>query len=278
VSEAGFCLSPGALGAMVKKRVMLDNQADHALRPRSVMCGIAGFVLCEGRATVSAVRAMCDQIRHRGPDDEGIYTDRGCGLGMRRLSIIDLSTGHQPIANEDGSMWVVFNGEIYNYQELRGSLHSQGHQFTTNSDTETLVHLHEEFGVDGIPKLRGMFAYAIWDSRRRRLFLVRDRFGKKPLYYSVRREGLFFGSELKCLYPVGLPFDLDEQALRLYFQFSYIPDPLTPYKEVRKLPAGGWLSYDQDGTVRQGLYWKLPEPAHKASPAMDENASLQRVR
>jgi asparagine synthase (glutamine-hydrolysing) len=221
---------------------------------------------------------MCDQIRHRGPDDEGIYVDRGCGLGMRRLSIIDLSTGHQPISNEDGSAWVVFNGEIYNYQSLRDSLLSEGHRFTTHSDTETIVHLYEQCGLAGICRLRGMFAYAIWDTRRRQLLLVRDRFGKKPLYYSVLSRGLFFGSELKCLYPVGVPLEIDEQAIRLYFQLSYIPDPLSPYKTVRKLSPGGWLLYDCDGTLRQGLYWEMPKPGMQPPNSMDEDGAATRVR
>src|SRR5262252_6509508 len=141
------------------------------------MCGIAGFVLRDQRAEVAAVRAMCDQIRHRGPDDEGFHVDGGCALGMRRLSIIDLASGHQPIANEDRSVWVVFNGEIYNYQELRDSLEKRGHRFQTTTDTETLVHLYEEEGEAGVARLRGMFAYALWDAPRRKLFLARDRFG-----------------------------------------------------------------------------------------------------
>jgi asparagine synthase (glutamine-hydrolysing) len=242
------------------------------------MCGIAGFVLRDGKAELSAVRAMCDQIRHRGPDDEGIYVDGGCGIGMRRLSIIDLSTGHQPISNEDRSNWIVFNGEIYNYQSLRESLISQGHQFTTHSDTETLIHLHEQYGIDGISQLRGMFAYAIWDAGRRQITLVRDRFGKKPLYFSILPSGLYFGSELKCLYPMGIPLELDQEALRLYFQFSYIPDPLSPYKAVRKLPPGGWLTYDVHGNVRQGTYWKLPEPVIEPAAGMTEAAAADRVR
>ena len=242
------------------------------------MCGIAGFVLRDGRAEASAVRAMCDQIRHRGPDDEGIYLDRDCGIGARRLSIIDLGTGHQPISNEDGSAWVVFNGEIYNYQSLRDSLTSDGHRFATHSDTETLIHLYEQYGVDGIPRLRGMFAYAIWDARRKQMLLVRDRFGKKPLYYSILPKGLFFGSELKCFYPVEVPLEIDDQALRLYFQFSYIPDPLTPYKAIRKLPPGGWLVYDSDGTVREGRYWKVPEAATEIQPGMTEESAATRVR
>ena len=189
------------------------------------MCGIAGFLLRNGEAQVADVRAMTDVIRHRGPDDEGIYTDGPCGIGMRRLSIIDLSTGHQPISNEDGSVWVVFNGEIYNYQELRQDLIRQGHQFRTNSDTETLVHLYEEEGTEGLQRLRGMFAYCIWDARKRSILLVRDRFGKKPLYYANTPAGLFFASELKCLRVAGVPLELNNDALRLYFQFGYIADP-----------------------------------------------------
>jgi len=225
------------------------------------MCGIAGFYLREGRASLQAVRAMCDRIRHRGPDDEGYHVEGGCAIGMRRLSIVDLSTGHQPMANEDESVWVVFNGEIYNYQELRRDLLARGHRFATNSDTETLVHLYEERGVEGLQRLRGMFAYAVWDARLGRIFLARDRFGKKPLYYAVLPEGLYFGSELKCLRAAGVPSDIDAEALRLYFQFTYIPEPWSCFKAVRKLPAGSWLTYDADGTVRQGRYWQFPAPA-----------------
>src|SRR5580700_4027032 len=148
------------------------------------MCGIAGYLPKSGVPDPSVIRAMCAAMRHRGPDDEGIHTERNCGIGMRRLSIIDLSTGHQPMSNEDQTVWVVFNGEIYNYQGLRDRLRGRGHRFTTNSDTETLVHLHEEEGVAGIPHLRGMFAYAIWDRGKQTLTLARDGFGKKPLYYA----------------------------------------------------------------------------------------------
>src|SRR5207245_6615181 len=138
------------------------------------MCGIVGFVRRDGMASIPTLRAMCDLIRHRGPDDEGFHVDGGCGLGMRRLSIIDLSAGHQPIANEDQSVWVVFNGEIYNFVELRERLCGQGHRFETRSDTEVLVHLYEQEGPAGLARLRGMFAFAIWDARERRLLLARD--------------------------------------------------------------------------------------------------------
>ena len=224
------------------------------------MCGIAGFYLRDGQASLSTVRAMCDQIRHRGPDDEGYHVEGGCAIGMRRLSIIDLSTGHQPMANEDESVWVVFNGEIYNYRELRSDLLARGHRFVTNSDTETLVHLYEEQGADGLRRLRGMFAYAIWDARRRRVFLARDRFGKKPLYYAVLPHGIYFGSELKCLQVAGVPSEIDAEALRLFFHFTYIPEPWSCFRAVRKLPPGSWLTYDADGTVRQGRYWRFPTP------------------
>ena len=230
------------------------------------MCGIAGQLLRERKAELADIRSMCDQIRHRGPDDEGYHLDGGCGLGMRRLSIIDLSTGHQPISNEDGTVWVVFNGEIYNYRELRADLIRAGHRFSTNSDTETLVHLYEEEGTAGIAKLRGMFAYAIWDSRDRSLLLVRDRFGKKPLYFATLPEGLYFGSELKCLRAAGVPLDIDREALQLYFQFNYIPDPWSPYQGIRKLAPGGWLRYHANGEIEEGRYWKLPAPAEQAPP------------
>jgi asparagine synthase (glutamine-hydrolysing) len=223
------------------------------------MCGIAGFLLRDGEAQAAAVRAMCDRIRHRGPDDEGVYASGPCGIGMRRLSIIDLSSGHQPISNEDGSVWVVFNGEIYNYQGLRQQLIRKGHRFDTNSDTETLVHLYEDRGAEGIAELRGMFAFCIWDARRRKILLARDRFGKKPLYYAALPQGLYFASELKCLRTAGVPTEVDEESLRFYFQFGYIPDPFSPFRAIRKLMPGCWLEYGADGSMRQGRYWKLPE-------------------
>lgn len=231
------------------------------------MCGIAGYVERNQRAEYARVKEMCDQIRHRGPDDEGFHVEGGCAIGMRRLSIIDLNTGHQPISNEDGTIWVVFNGEIYNYQELRDWLRQRGHVFRTNSDTEALVHLYEEEGVAGIARLRGMFGYCIWDARRGRIMLARDRFGKKPLYYSQTAAGLSFGSELKCLTLHGPPRDIDTEALKLYFQFNYIPDPWTAFRDVRKLEPGGWLTYELGtGQMEQGRYWRLPAPAAEAPP------------
>ena len=242
------------------------------------MCGIAGFFLREGQASLATVRGMCDQIRHRGPDDEGYHVDGGCAIGMRRLSIIDLSTGHQPMANEDRSVWVVFNGEIYNYQDLRRDLLTRGHRFQTNSDTETLVHLYEEEGAGGLRRLRGMFAYAVWDARRKRLFLARDRFGKKPLYYAIRPDGIYFGSALKCLRAAGVPAEIDSEALRFFFQFTYIPEPMSSLRGVRKLPAGSWLAYDADGTAREGRYWQFPAPVAGTPPDFSEADTCARLR
>ncbi len=241
------------------------------------MCGIAGFFTPHRPAGTGAVQAMCDPIRHRGPDDAGYYADGGCGIGMRRLSIIDLNTGHQPISNEDGTIWIVFNGEVYNYQELRADLAARGHRFTTQTDTEALVHLYEEYGPAGIARTRGMFAYAIWDSRRRQLLLARDRFGKKPLYYAVLPDGLWFGSELKCLRAAGVPMDLDPDAFRLYFRLNYIPDPLSPFQQVKKLPPGTWLTYNADGRIETGRYWTLPPPTADA-PVRDPEALYGKIR
>ena len=242
------------------------------------MCGIAGFFLRDRTAEASVVHAMCAQMKHRGPDDEGVYTDGGCGIGMRRLSIIDLSTGHQPISNEDGTVWVVFNGEIYDYARLRSDLIEKGHRFKTHSDTETLLHLYEEEGVEGIAKLRGMFAYAIWDSRKQELLLVRDRFGKKPLYYAILENGIYFASELGCLKATGIPMEMDDEAIRLYFQFGYVPDPWSAYRSVRKLPAGGWLTYRADGRTKQGLYWKMPAPRETPPPGLTPEIARKRIR
>lgn len=242
------------------------------------MCGIAGFVLPNAAAQLPTLAKMCGQIRHRGPDDEGFHIDGGCAIGMRRLSIIDLQTGHQPISNEDGTIWVVFNGEIYNYEAIRQRLVTQGHRFQTASDTETLVHLYEQEGVDGLHRLRGMFAFAIWDSRKRRLFLARDRFGKKPLYYARLPEGdFYFASEVKALRVAGIPLAIDRDALKLYFQFNYIPDPYTAFAGIRRLPAGSWLTYGMDGALRQDRYWRLPPPA--SGPAVaGEQQLCDRVR
>ena len=241
------------------------------------MCGIAGFYTRNRPAELADIRAMCDAIVHRGPDDEGVRVEAGCAIGMRRLSIIDLSTGHQPISNEDGTVWIVFNGEIYNYQDLRTVLIAKGHRFTTNSDTETIIHLYEEEGPAGIAKLRGMFGLAIWDSRDRTVFVTRDRFGKKPIYYSKNNEGFFFASELKSLRVHDLDWTIDEDAFRLYFQFTYIPEPMTPFKNVRKLMPGCWMRYHADGKLEEGRYWTLPRPEERRGIA-DAGNVAKKVR
>src|ERR1700736_2923708 len=167
----------------------------------TLMCGICGKFLFDPEASVSpvALKAMADTIRHRGPDDEGFYISGPIGLGFRRLSIIDLSGGHQPLSNEDGTIWIIFNGEIYNYQELRQYLINKGHVFKTRTDTEVIVHLYEELGEACVERLRGMFAFAIWDARSKSLFLARDRVGIKPLYYSQSRNSVAFASEIKAI-------------------------------------------------------------------------------
>src|SRR5262245_50056464 len=164
------------------------------------MCGIAGIIRWDGAPVAEdELRSMCRSMTHRGPDEDGYYFDAGIGLGMRRLSIIDVEGGQQPVSNEDRTIWAVFNGEIYNYQELRRQLEKRGHVFRTSSDTETIVHLYEDLGVQCVDRLRGMFAIAIWDTRRRHLMLARDRLGIKPLYYTERDGELVFASELKSI-------------------------------------------------------------------------------
>jgi asparagine synthase (glutamine-hydrolysing) len=224
------------------------------------MCGIAGIVSTEpgAKQDVQTVRSMCDAITHRGPDDEGFYVKDGAGLGMRRLSIIDITGGHQPIHNEEQNIWVVFNGEIYNFPELRHGLEARGHRFYTRSDTEVIVHLYEELGADCVRQLRGMFAIALWDERCKKLLLARDRLGKKPLHYALEKERLLFGSEIKSLLAAapGLA-DVDNEALLSYFQFGYIPDPLTAFQKIRKLPPGHLLEFEA-GKILLRSYWDLP--------------------
>ncbi len=200
---------------------------------------------------------MCQTIVHRGPDDEGIYAHGPVGLGMRRLSIIDLSGGRQPIHNEDKSVWVVFNGEIYNFPELRRELESRGHQFYTHSDTEVIVHLYEEMGSDCVKKLRGMFAIALYDERKNSLLLARDRLGKKPLHYALHNGRLLFGSEIKTLLAVAPQLaDVNLEGLLQYFYFAYIPDPFTAFRGIHKLPPGHLLEY-AGGEIKIRQFWDV---------------------
>lgn len=225
------------------------------------MCGIAGIVGNERSyvADVADISRMCQTIAHRGPDDEGIHVEGRVGLGMRRLSIIDLSTGRQPIHNEDRTVWIVFNGEIYNFLELRARLEARGHRFYTNSDTEVIVHLYEDHGSDCVNQLRGMFAFALWDEGRQRLLLARDRFGKKPLHYALHGGRFLFGSEIKALL-AGEPnlADIDLDGLVNFFYFGYIPDPLTAFRRIHKLPPGHLLEF-ANGRISLRRYWKLPD-------------------
>jgi len=226
------------------------------------MCGIAGQLNLDGRNVSPAARAsaaaMCDALYHRGPDDAGLIASGPLVMGMRRLAIIDLAGGKQPISNEDGSVSVVCNGEIYNYRELAARLRARGHLFRTGSDVEVLVHLYEEHGVDFVRYLRGMFAFALWDQRSRRLVLGRDRLGIKPLHFAVDGRRLMFASELKGLIAGGVKRELNFEALHHYLTLSYVPAPHTIYAGVQKLLPGHVLVAEA-GRVRLERYWRLEQ-------------------
>src|SRR6266487_2104960 len=223
------------------------------------MCGIAGFIdaQCSYDAAVQLIDRMCKVIRHRGPDDQGVWVGDGMAVGMRRLSIIDLAGGHQPIFNEDQSVLVVFNGEIYNYRELRHLLEERGHHFQTTSDTEAIVHAYEEYGDDCVKQLRGMFTFAIWDRKRQRLLAARDRFGKKPLNYYWDGQRLIFGSEIKSLLEAAIPREINHLALDEYLTYLCVPAPNTLFNGIFKLPAAHILVYE-DGQISTRRYWELP--------------------
>lgn len=223
------------------------------------MCGIAGYITRDGeRASVDEVRQMTDTIVHRGPDEEGVFAKNNVGLGMRRLSIIDLSGGSQPIYNEDRSVVIVFNGEIYNFPELRKELEARGHSFYTHTDTEVIVHLYEELGADCISKLRGMFAIALYDENRKTLLLARDRLGKKPLYYAISEGRLYFGSEIKTILAVAPQLaEVDSEGVLQYFYYGYIPDPYSAFQQIRKLPSGH-LGEFKNGAIKIRQYWDVP--------------------
>jgi asparagine synthase (glutamine-hydrolysing) len=218
------------------------------------------------------IERMCAAQEHRGPDSRGVHTEPGVGLGIQRLRIIDLATGDQPIFNEEGDVVVVLNGEIYNFRELRGELESRGHRFRTKSDTEVIVHLYEELGPGCVRRLHGMFGLAIWDRRRRRLLLARDRAGKKPLFYSARGGTLSFASELPALLADDeIPRELDAHALDAYFAYRYVPAPLCAFAAVRKLPPAHTLVFDDDGIVVE-RYWAL-DYSRECQLADDEAAA-----
>jgi asparagine synthase (glutamine-hydrolysing) len=226
------------------------------------MCGICGKMFFDNteRVTPEVIRKMANAIKHRGPDDEGTYIAKNVGLGHTRLSIIDLNTGKQPISNEDETVWVVFNGEIYNYRELRRDLLSRGHVFKTATDTEVLVHLYEEYKEDFVTKLRGMFAFAIWDNKLRKLMLARDRVGIKPLYYCVSEKALVFASEIKAiLNDSDVPKDIDYSGLYTALAFYYMPGVGTLLKNIKKLSPGHCLVVEK-GKVTTKEYWDLIFP------------------
>ena len=224
------------------------------------MCGICGKLYFDPTRAIEPqdLRRMAGTLAHRGPDGEGVWTSRNVGLGHRRLAIIDLrSVAGQPMSNEDGMGWITFNGEIYNFHELRQELETKGHLFRTESDTEVIVHAYEEYGRDCLSRLRGMFAFAIWDARQRLLFLARDRVGKKPLFYYLGRDGFLFASEIKALLADHtVAAEPDPVALDHFLALQYIPAPLTAFRGVRKLPPAHWLEV-RDGRLEIGRYWKL---------------------
>ncbi|HEV8396068.1 MAG TPA: asparagine synthase (glutamine-hydrolyzing) [Vicinamibacterales bacterium] len=253
------------------------------------MCGIAGIIRWNGAPVAEAdLRAMCGAMTHRGPDDEGLYLNGGVGLGMRRLSIIDLDGGHQPVPNEDRTVWVVFNGEIYNYRALRRELERRGHVFSTASDTETIVHLYEDYGPQCVDRLRGMFAIAIWDLRRRQVLLARDRLGIKPLYYAEHDGELIFASELKSLLQLErVPRALDWEAVRHLFTFLVTPAAQSIVHGVKKLePARLGLARD-GSSLRTQRYWDVefepvrdasePELVEQLRALLDESVALHQV-
>src|SRR5919198_4326475 len=225
------------------------------------MCGICGALAFGPSLALDerTLERMCDAIAHRGPDDAGTLVRRedGIALGHRRLSIIDLSpAGHQPMANEDGTVWITYNGEVYNHADLRGELEAKGHVYRSRTDTETILHLYEEEGPRCVERLQGMFAFAIWDERRRELFLARDRLGIKPLYYAGPPGGFVFGSEIKALlrHP-AISADLDEEAFGHYLTFVCTPAPLTMFAGIHKLAPAERMIVRADGTIQRERWW-----------------------
>jgi asparagine synthase (glutamine-hydrolysing) len=242
------------------------------------MCGICGAFNFNPNHSVepALLERMNDEIAHRGPDDAGTYLSRNVAIGMRRLSIVDVAHGHQPISNEDGTVWIVFNGEIYNHAELAKDLKARGHSYVTRSDTETIVHLYEEYGPDCVKHLRGMFAFLIWDSRNHRLFGARDRLGIKPFYYSETSSGFLFGSEIKSLFASGqVKPILNRAALPEYLAFGYLSGDQTLYEGVRKLMPGHRFQL-QDGKLKIDQYWDLP--VVDASSAKPEEFYIETYR
>jgi asparagine synthase (glutamine-hydrolysing) len=223
------------------------------------MCGIAGILHFDGArpAADAVVRRMTHTLAHRGPDGDGYFMHGGVGLGHRRLSIIDLATGDQPFMSEDKNLILVYNGELYNYLEIRSELKSRGRRFRTESDTEVLLQAYDEWGPDCLTRFNGMWAFALWDEKRQRLFCARDRLGEKPFYYALWNDSFVFGSEMKALFAAGVPRDVNEEMLDAILCFGYLPAPYTFYSSIRKLPAGCYLTA-QAGRVDVQRYWDVP--------------------
>jgi asparagine synthase (glutamine-hydrolysing) len=235
------------------------------------MCGICGIVNFTAADPVAApvIRNMTRSLTHRGPDDEGYFVEGRVGLGHRRLSIIDRSGGKQPILNEDESAAIIFNGEIYNYRGLAARLASAGHTFKTRSDTETILHAYDEYGADCVHHLRGMFGFAIWDRRARRLFLARDRLGVKPVYYYRDSRFFAFASEIKALLEIpSIPREVSPEALDLYLSLRYVPGPRTMFKNIFRLPPGHFLEADEAG-IRIKQYWDIDYSASEPQAPAD---------
>jgi asparagine synthase (glutamine-hydrolysing) len=227
------------------------------------MCGICGIAYYDKArcAEGEMLSAMCELIRHRGPDEQGIHVSGPVGLGSTRLSIIDVKGGHMPLSNEDKTVWITYNGEVYNFPELRKRLQASGHRFSSHTDTEAIVHLYEEEGENFLQHLKGMFAIAIWDERKGKLLLARDRIGIKPLYYAQLHDRFVFGSELQTLYPAGVEREVDRLALHDYLSLNYVPGPRTILKGVRKLPPGHLLiCHPETGRMEVKQYWDFPPP------------------
>src|SRR5207302_4226177 len=245
------------------------------------MCGITGWANLDTRVPQpdgarELLHSMCERMVHRGPDSEGLMVSGSVALGMRRLAIIDLVTGEQPAFNEDKNVAIILNGEIYNYRELRQDLEKRGHSFRSMSDTEVLPHLYEEFAEEMVKHLNGMFALALWDSNQRKLFLARDRFGEKPLYWGIFDKTLLFASEPKVMlaHPSIRP-NLNLNALRQYLSFDYVPAPLSIYEGITKLPAAHTLTLE-DGQVNVERYWKLSYETRRPVPSVQEAAEQLR--
>src|SRR6266536_1188056 len=241
------------------------------------MCGITGWASLDSRTpppngAKELLHSMCERMVHRGPDGEGLLVSTGVALGMRRLAIIDLLTGEQPAFDEERNVAVVLNGEIYNYRELRSELEKRGHSFRSASDTEVLPHLYEEYGSEMVQHLNGMFAFALWDEKRRRLFIARDRFAEKPLYWGVFDRKLLFASEPKVLlaHPAVRP-NLNLNALRQYLSFDYVPAPLSIYEGINKLPAAHTLILE-NGEIKTERYWRLSYQTREPVPSVAEAA------